>query len=206
MRDLLSDNAAFHEQLESIQGPLISAVTPAGLRPRVREVSSLISWVFCYLAYVAMGTNDELTRDLITYCRLIIQEALRHGGELTIQPRSVPWAQYNSHWYPIKQWFQGTCQQPTGVGAGITHSSGQCVRPGTEVTVLILEEAPSTMCASPAASGTRPRIVKTSHRTHLTSADYNLKHHSTQDHRQNINSLIHLLSWPACYYYKYCYW
>ena len=36
MRDLLSDNAALHEQLESIQGPLISAVTPAGLRPRVR--------------------------------------------------------------------------------------------------------------------------------------------------------------------------
>ena len=100
----------------------------------------------------AMGTNDELTRDLITYCRLIIQEALRHGGqgwqeydrsfhaqaaiestlhwngllpdlqatttlgqwagvdhfvlfaeELTIQPCSVPWAKYNSHWYPIKQ-------------------------------------------------------------------------------------------------------
>ena len=77
-----------------------------------------------------MGTNDELTRDLIMYCRLIIQEALRHGGELTIQPRNVPWAQYNSHWYPIKQWFQGTCQQPTGVGAGINHGSGQCVRPG----------------------------------------------------------------------------
>ena len=51
MRDLLSDNAALHEQLESIQGPLLSAVTPAGLRPRVREVPSLISWVFCYLAY-----------------------------------------------------------------------------------------------------------------------------------------------------------
>ena len=81
MRDLLSDNVALHDQLEAIQGPLVNAVTPGTLRPRVREVPSLISWVFCYLAYVAVRVNDDAARDLITYCRLIVREALRHGGQ-----------------------------------------------------------------------------------------------------------------------------
>ena len=81
MRDLLSDNVALHNQLEAIQWPLVSAVTPAVLRPHVREVPSLISWVFCYLAYVAVRTNDEPTQDLITYGCLIIREALRHGRQ-----------------------------------------------------------------------------------------------------------------------------
>ena len=79
--DLLSDNVALHDQLEAIQGPLVNAVIPGGLHLRVREVPSLISWVFCYLAYVAVRTDDESTCDLITYCRLIVREALRHGGQ-----------------------------------------------------------------------------------------------------------------------------
>ena len=46
MRDLLSDKVALHNQLEAIQGPLVNAVTPCVLCPRVRQVPSLISWVF----------------------------------------------------------------------------------------------------------------------------------------------------------------
>ena len=112
------------------------------------------------------------------------------AGELTIQPSSVPWAHYNSQWFPIKQGCLGTCQHPAGVGAGIIHGSGLCVCPGTEVTVHILEDALSAMWASPAASGTRPGIVETPHRTHPTSTDYNPKHRSTQDHRQDVNSFV----------------
>lgn len=138
MRDLLSDNVALHEQLESIQGPLISAVTPAGLRPRVREVPSLISWVFCYLAYVAVRTNDEPTRDLITYCRLIIREALRHGGQ--------GWQEYDRsfraqaaidttlRWNGLLPDLQATTMlgQRAGGGSscslcrGVDHSTSQC--------------------------------------------------------------------------------
>ena len=36
MTDLLSNNVALHEQLESIQGPLMNAVTTAGLHPQAR--------------------------------------------------------------------------------------------------------------------------------------------------------------------------
>ena len=80
MRDLLSDNVALHDQLEAVHGPLLAAHTPASLRPRLREVPSLVSWVFCFTAYMAVQTRDPVTRDQLAYCRLIIREALRHGG------------------------------------------------------------------------------------------------------------------------------
>lgn len=49
-------------------------------RPRVRETPSLNSWIYCFVAYVAVRSRDPQTRDLLAYCRHIIQEALRHGG------------------------------------------------------------------------------------------------------------------------------
>ena len=49
MRDLLMDNMALHDQLESVQGPLLGVTTTGALRARLREVPSLISWVFCCL-------------------------------------------------------------------------------------------------------------------------------------------------------------
>ena len=77
MRDLLSDNIALHDQLEAVQG---MHYAPNSVRPRLREVPSLTSYVFCFTAYIATRTTDPLTRDMLAYCRLIIREALRHGG------------------------------------------------------------------------------------------------------------------------------
>ena len=48
------------------------------LRPRLREVPSLSSWLYC--AYIAVLTPDTHTRELLAYCKLIIREALYHGG------------------------------------------------------------------------------------------------------------------------------
>ena len=81
MRDLLTDNLSLHDQLEAVQGPLLNAVTAGALRPRLREVPSLISWVSCFTTYVAVRTQDSFTRDMLTYCRLVIREALMHGGQ-----------------------------------------------------------------------------------------------------------------------------
>ena len=102
MRDLLTDNIALHDQLEVLQGTYHLTTLPNSIRSRVREVPSLISWVYCFMAYVATRTSDTQTRDMLTYCRLLIQEALRHGGsgwqeydrnfrrQLAINP-SLPW-------------------------------------------------------------------------------------------------------------------
>ena len=80
MRELLSDNIALHDQLESVHGSLQTVATPGALRARMREVPSLSSWVYCFAAYVAVRTTDPLIRDMLTYMRLVVREALRHGG------------------------------------------------------------------------------------------------------------------------------
>ena len=67
MKELLSDNMALHSQLEDL---------PASPH-RLREIESPLSWVFCFMAYVAVRTCDRETRNMLTYARLVIQ---CHGG------------------------------------------------------------------------------------------------------------------------------
>ena len=80
MRDLLADNISLHNQLEDFHGHIWPS-TPAHLHPRLRDVPSLVSWVYCFCAYIAVLTQDPCTRELLAYCRLIIWEALRHKGK-----------------------------------------------------------------------------------------------------------------------------
>ena len=80
MRELLSDNIALHDQLEAIHGPLQALHTPGAMRAWMCEIPSLISWAYCFAAYVAVRTSDRTTRDMLAYMRLIIREAMCHGG------------------------------------------------------------------------------------------------------------------------------
>ena len=79
MRDLLGDNIALLNQLSSLHGTM---TLPLGTvnRTRLREVPSLVSWLYCFIAYVAVRTGDQNIRDMLAYARLVIREALRHGG------------------------------------------------------------------------------------------------------------------------------
>ena len=79
MRELLSNNIALMQQLEDIQG--FPVATLGAARPRLREVTSLPTWCYCFQGYMAMLTPDPTTRDQLAYARLIIREALRHGGQ-----------------------------------------------------------------------------------------------------------------------------
>ena len=79
MRELLSDNISLVHQLESIQG--FSPLNLLGAtRIRLREITSLSTWIYCFLGYVAIRTSDPTARDQLAYARLIVREALRHGG------------------------------------------------------------------------------------------------------------------------------
>ena len=86
MRDLLADNIALMSQLSSLHGTIPLPLTTVQ-RTRLREVPSLVSWMYCFATYVAIRTPDELTRQMLAYARLIIREALRHGGS--------GWAEYD---------------------------------------------------------------------------------------------------------------
>ena len=79
MRELLADNVSLAHQLEAIQGYFPLHVKGA-TRPRLWEVTSVSSWCYCFLGYMAILTTDPSTRDQLAYARLMIREALRHGG------------------------------------------------------------------------------------------------------------------------------
>ena len=79
MRELLADNIALLHQLEALHG--YSPLHLAGAaKPQLRDVSSLTTWCYCFLGYMAIRTADPTMRDQLTYARLIIREALHHGG------------------------------------------------------------------------------------------------------------------------------
>ena len=79
MKELLADNVALTKQLEAVQG--VPAFHLLGTRgPRLREVSSITSWCYCFLGYMAVRTTDPDTRDQLAYAHLLIREANRHGG------------------------------------------------------------------------------------------------------------------------------
>lgn len=79
MRDLLTDNISLR-QLEAFGAQYPMPTMPGILKPRLREVSTLPSWLYCFLAYVAIRTPDTATREMLAYARLIIRESQRHGG------------------------------------------------------------------------------------------------------------------------------
>ena len=79
MRDLLSDNIALLDRLDVLGGQP-SLALPGALKPRLREVSSLPTWIYCFLAYVAIRAPDLQTQHMLAYARLVIREAQRHGG------------------------------------------------------------------------------------------------------------------------------
>ena len=92
MRDLLADNIALINQLSSLHGP--GAMPPSTVnRTRLREIPSLISWLYCFNAYVTIRTPDPLTRHMLAYSRLIIIEALRHSGSGWVKYDRVFWRQ-----------------------------------------------------------------------------------------------------------------
>ena len=57
-------------------------VLPSSSHPCLREVISLPSWIYiyCFLTYLAVSASDHSVRDRLTYARLIVHEALQHGG------------------------------------------------------------------------------------------------------------------------------
>ena len=50
------------------------------LKPLLRDVTSLPSWIYSFLAYIAIQANDQGVRDRRANARLMVSEARMHGG------------------------------------------------------------------------------------------------------------------------------
>ena len=125
MRELLADNIALLRQLEAVHGysPLHAL---GSARPRLREVTSIPTWCYTFLGYMAILTTDPATRDQLAYARLVIREALRHGGS--------GWLDYDRAFRqqvaadPSLRWntLLPGLQASTVLGQGPTHGTSFC--------------------------------------------------------------------------------
>ena len=71
MHDLLGDNITLTQHFE-LAANYFPTVLPSSVRSRLREVSSIPSWVYCFLTYLAVLVQDQTVRDRLVYARLII--------------------------------------------------------------------------------------------------------------------------------------
>ena len=78
MKALLGDNISLLSESENFNGPQHFAGLP---EPQLREVSSLASWVYCFLAFLALRCTDTETREQLVHARLVVRESLWHGGQ-----------------------------------------------------------------------------------------------------------------------------
>uniref|UniRef100_A0A1X7T3X3 Uncharacterized protein n=1 Tax=Amphimedon queenslandica TaxID=400682 RepID=A0A1X7T3X3_AMPQE len=79
MKELLGDNIALTQHFELSAG-YFPMVLPSSAHPCLREVSTLPSWIYCFLTYLAVLVQDQFIRDCLVYARSRVRESLCHGG------------------------------------------------------------------------------------------------------------------------------
>ena len=57
-----------------------SALGPQSTSSKLREISNPLTWVYCFLSFIAAKTDCEATRDLVAYTQIIIGLARKHEG------------------------------------------------------------------------------------------------------------------------------
>ena len=115
MRDVLTDNISLIQQMEALNSQCTLPALPGMLKLPFHEVSSLSSWTFCFLAYVAIRAQDPETRDMLAYAQLLICEAQHHGG---------------SGWLDYDQVFR----QPTAIDPSL---QGNTLHPGIQAAIMV---------------------------------------------------------------------
>ena len=85
----MPDNIKLIKRLESMDRPSLATIPP-NLRPNLREVPSLLTWVFCFAQYIAVlsESHPHLVRSRLAYMCLTVHEGRKNGGR--------GWAEYDA--------------------------------------------------------------------------------------------------------------
>ena len=73
---MLSDNVAPKKQLDEV-----GAMNHLQLSSKYCKIQDPLSWVYCFLSFIAAKVDDPLSRQLIAYTQLVQDLARRHGGK-----------------------------------------------------------------------------------------------------------------------------
>ena len=94
MNYLLGDNIALAQDFESWNSSFPSHVLPAASRPRLLEISTLSSWVYGFMTYLAVQAPDTAMRDKLVYV----------SGRLAASDLTLQWGTFiQVLWLPKKK-------------------------------------------------------------------------------------------------------
>ena len=86
MKELLFENFSLLQQLEATQGQLAIHTVGAAC-PHLQEVTSITTWCYCFLGYLAILTTNVVTFDQLVYARILIREVtMDRPGWTTTEP------------------------------------------------------------------------------------------------------------------------
>ena len=146
------DNIALLQRLQEL-GPL-QASHPLLTGSKLREVNDPLSWVSCFLAFMATKTEAKEVRELAAYGQMVLHLAGKHGGKgwmaydkLFRQQQAagaaMPWAELN----------------PSLMAATVLGNDGE---QGQVCSLCMASDHSTVECAlaSVEAAGTKPGITR----------------------------------------------
>ena len=78
-KELLPDNVSLLQNLQEMGGT--SCSTHSAHSSKLREVPDPLSWVSCFLTFMAAKVDSKECRDLAAYAQIIINLSRKHGGK-----------------------------------------------------------------------------------------------------------------------------
>lgn len=179
MREFLPDNVKLVDKLDSAQAAGFPSVYANPMhRPRLREVTSPVSWIHCFLAYAAVRANDSMTRDMLTYARLVLGEAMAHGG--------IGWLEYDRAARqqrainPSKPWnvLDTGLHSKLVLGHGASGAAPQCIHcqgsdhTSSQCALAVFEPSRSVPSSQGGSSGTMAGYRARGHLNRRESQSY----------------------------------
>ena len=82
-KEFLADNVLLVQRIQELgpAGTHLSPIShPLAGNSRLREISDPLTWVSCFLAFMATSLDDQEARDLSAYGMIVLQMARKHGG------------------------------------------------------------------------------------------------------------------------------
>ena len=81
--EFLSDNIILLQRLRELGqgGPILPGVQPLVNSSRLQEIADPLSWVSCFLAFMASRVDNQETRELAAYGLIVLQLSRKHARE-----------------------------------------------------------------------------------------------------------------------------